>query len=440
MTEQRGESTIRALVAAREQLEAAYREHTPRSAECFLASCNVLPGGNTRSNLHFPPYPPVMASADASTLLDIDGNRYVDCINDYTVAAGGHRDPRIERAIADAAAHGWSWGARSDTEVLLAEAIRERFPSMQRLRFVNSGTEASLYALLLARISTGRERIIVMSGGYHGGVLSFLEPVPRLNVPFEVVQVPYNDTSALHQALDASKGQVAAVMMELMLNSGGCIPATAEFARSAATLAHAAGALFIVDEVMTARLGFHGLQGMLGLEPDLTVLGKIIGGGMPCGAFGGRADLMAWFDSTRPGALNHNGSFNNNVFTMRAGLAALTEVLTREVMEDMNRRGDRLRARLNDIVTRRSVPLVFSGAGSVMALHSGTRVPLRPVTDSRTDAIRHLLHMHLLRGGFWSARRGMLALSAANTDAQTDALAACVETFIDHYHNLLVAS
>jgi glutamate-1-semialdehyde 2,1-aminomutase len=427
------------LDADRRALEAAYTQRTPNSRDQFARAAAVLPGGNTRSNLYFAPYSPAIAHADGTTLTDIDGQCYVDFLNDYTVAVNGHAHPRIRAALGNVLHQGWSFGGRTQQETALGEAIRSRFPAMQRLRFVNSGTEASLYAVLLARQHTQRSALLVIDGGYHGGTLSFTEAAPRLNVPFDVERVSYNDPAALERALAAAPGRYAAVLLELMLNSGGCIPASREFAATAARAARDHGALLIVDEVMTARLAWGGLQSTLGVHGDLVVLGKIIGGGLPCGAFGGRTDVMAALDATQPGALVHNGSFNNNVFTMHAGHVALTEVLTAEAMQSMNVRGDALRRALDAVFARADVPLCLSGIGSVMVLHTGRTPPVRFVRDPAADAVRALLHLYLLQQGFWIGRRGQIALSILTRDEDCARLTETVGAFAQRYADALRA-
>jgi glutamate-1-semialdehyde 2,1-aminomutase len=417
----------RALAAA----EARYRERTPRSASAYEASCRVLPAGNTRSNLHLDPYPVVLREAHDAVLVDIDGNEYADFNSDYTVAVLGHSHPRIAEVVVEQLGRGMSWGGRSEAEALLAAEIVRRFPAIDQLRFVNSGTEANLMALMTALDATGRDAVLVVDGGYHGSVFSFVGGRTRINVPVDPVVVPYNDLDALDTAFADHGHRLAAVFTELMLNSGGCIPADPTWVERLRSHCTASGALLVIDEVMTARLGHHGLQGRYGVRPDIVTLGKFLGGGFPIGAFGASAEVMEMYDVRRPGAVSHGGSFNNEVFSMHAGVVALTELLTPATMDELNDAGDRLRLRLGEVFAARGLPLMLTGIGSTMALHVGVVPPTRHVADPAAAPVRRLFHLDLLNDGQWVASRGMIATSLATTAEQCDELVAAVERWAD---------
>ncbi|MEY4176407.1 MAG: hypothetical protein RI900_3572 [Actinomycetota bacterium] len=412
-----------ALAAA----ERAYRARTPRSESAFEASCQPLPGGNTRSNLHFAPYPPVVDRAHDAVLVDIDRNEYDDFNCDYTVAVAGHSHPLLAAATRAQIERGTNWGARSEAESQLASAVLERFPAAQQLRFVNSGTEANLMAFTTARAVTGRDRIVVFDGGYHGSLFSYVAAQPRINLPEREIRLPYNDVEALRSAFLEHGHDIAAVFAELMLNSGGCVPATAEFAAELRAQCTQHGALLVIDEVMTARHGFNGLQGRYGVAADIVTLGKIFGGGFPIGAFAASADVMAMFDMRRVGAVSHGGSFNNEVFSMHVGLTACREVLTAPALDRLYREGEALRDRLNGVLAAHDVPLVFSGLGSTMALHPGREAPLRYVRSSAADRIRRLFHLRMLAEGQWVAGRAMVTTSLASTESQVERLLGAVD-------------
>lgn len=428
------------LVAAIAAAEARYRERTPRSAAAFERSCGVLPGGNTRSNLHLDPYPVVVRAAHDAVLVDIDGNEYADFNSDYTVAVLGHSNPRIAEVVVDQLARGMSWGGRSEAEPLLAEEIVRRFEAIDQLRFVNSGTEANLLALMTALDATGRDAVLVVDGGYHGSVFSFVGGRTRINVPVDTIVVPYNDLDALDAAFAEHGHRIAAAFTELMLNSGGCIPADPAWIARLRSLCSERGSLLVIDEVMTARLGYHGLQGRYGVCPDIVTLGKFLGGGFPIGAFGASAEVMAMYDMRRPGAVSHGGSFNNEVFSMHAGVVALTELLTAEVMAGLNDDGDRLRERLGGVFAERGLPLVVTGIGSTMALHVGTDAPTRFVAHPCAAAVRRLFHLGLLNDGRWVASRGMIATSLATTVEQVDGLVESVARWADDHAHAITAA
>jgi glutamate-1-semialdehyde 2,1-aminomutase len=423
-----------ALAAARRR----YVEANPTSAEWARRASAVLPGGNTRSVLHFDPFPFRVASAERQYLVDVDGHRYVDLLGNYTAGLLGH-SPEPVRAAAHAAIDGgWALGAVHPDEVRLAEVIVGRFPSIEQVRFTNSGTEANLMALALATHHTGRHKVLVFAGGYHGGVLTFgggsSNPV---NVPHDWVVSTYNDVDALATVFAEHGADIAAVLVEPLQGSAGCIPATAEFLGSLRAHCDASGSLLVFDEVMTSRLSTGGAQQLLGVLPDLTTLGKYLAGGFTFGAFGGHRDLMAAFDATSGGALGHAGTFNNNVVSMAAGVAALTEVLTADVLTATNHRGDRLRDGLDAVFADCDVPMCVTGTGSLMNVH-GTGGPVRSVDDlhASDDRWKELLFFDALEAGFYIARRGFIALSIEVTDADVDAFLKFAAGWADRVRDL----
>lgn len=414
------ESLETALAAARRR----YVDANPASAAWAARAVEVLPGGNTRSVLHFDPFPFRVASADAQHLVDVDGHRYVDLLGNYTAGLLGH-SPEPVRAAAHAAIDGgWALGAVHPNEVRLAELIVGRFPSIEQVRFTNSGTEANLMALALATNHTGRTNVLVFDGGYHGGVITF-GAAREVNVPHDWIVSTYNDIDAVDAVFAERGDSIAAVLVEPLQGSAGCIPGDPSFLSALRRRCDDTGTLLIFDEVMTSRLAPGGAQQSLGITPDLTTLGKYLAGGFTFGAFGGRRDLMAAFDARSGGRLGHAGTFNNNVVSMAAGVAALTEVLTPEVLAATNARGERLRSELNNTFTRYRVPMCVSGSGSLMNVH-GTSGPITSVDDlhASDDRCKELLFFDALDAGFYIARRGFIALSIEITDDDVDAFVA----------------
>ncbi|MEI7446491.1 MAG: aminotransferase class III-fold pyridoxal phosphate-dependent enzyme [Burkholderiales bacterium] len=420
---------------------ARYVAKRPQSARLQREAAEVLPGGNTRSVLFFPPFPPYMASGEGCRLTDVDGHVYLDALGEFTAGLYGHSDPVIREAVERALRNGVNLSSHTPGEAALAREIAARIGSIERLRFTNSGTEANLLALAAATAHTGRRAVLVFEGAYHGGVLTFPLGAPaKVNVPHVFAVAPYNDLEAARAALEPHRGDVAAILVEPMLGSGGCIPGDPAFLHGLRALADEHGALLVLDEVMTSRLSFGGRQALLGLRPDLTTLGKYFGGGMSIGAFGGRADVIDRFDPRRADALAHAGTFNNNVLTMAAGHAGLTRVLTREALDAVNARGERLRAALNAVFVRHGVALQATGLGSLLTLHATDR-PVRSARDlAGTDPrIRDLLFFDLLERGVWIARRGFVALSLPFGDAEVDALVAAVDDAVASRRALLRA-
>lgn len=408
-----------------------YVDRRPRSESLAAEAAEVFPGGHTRTVLHFDPFPFRVVRAAGARLVDVDGHTYVDLLGNYTAGFLGHSPSAIRAAVAGALDNGWSLGATHPTEIRFARLLADRFASIEQLRFTNSGTEANLMALAAALHHTGRRSILVFEGGYHGGVLTF-GAERAVNVPHDFVVIPYNDVDAL-EAVFAEQGQtLAAALVEPMLGSGGCLPGSDAFLGRLRDLTATNGTVLIFDEVMTSRLSTGGLQELIDVQPDLTTLGKYLGGGMSFGAFGGRAEIMAAYDHRRPDALGHAGTFNNNVVTMAAGVATLTEVLTPERQAATNARGDHLRTELNTAFEASSAPFTVTGRGSLLALH-----PVVGEISSPGDLIgaddrwRELLFLDALEAGFYFARRGFIALSLEITDADVAAFVSFVQNWTE---------
>lgn len=420
------------------QAIARYRERNPRSAARLAEAARALPGGNTRSVLFHAPFPLSMARGEGCRLWDDDGHAYLDALGEFTAALYGHTNPVIRQAIEEALHSGLNLSSHTAREGALAREIQRRFPSMALLRFANSGTEANLLALAAAKAHTGRSKIVVFNGAYHGGVLTFGDGGSPMNVPHEFLLARYNDLDSVRSLLDANTGSVAAILAEPMLGAGGCIPGDPGFLRGLRELADASGALLVLDEVMTSRLSPGGRQALLGIVPDLTTAGKYLGGGLSFGVFGGHAAIMERFDPRRPDALAHAGTFNNNVLTMAAGLAGLSQVLTPQAQAALNERGDRLRERMNAVLEQRGLAMQFTGLGSLMTLHATARPVRSPDDLVRTDArAKDLVFFGLLERGVFLARRGMVALSLPFGEAECSELAAAFEDTIDAYRDVL---
>ena len=411
-----------------------YRARHPTSAHHLQAAAEVMPGGNTRSVLFQSPFPLTMVRGEGCWLWDADGHRLLDGLGEFTAGLYGHSAAPIRAAIVAALEGGLSLSSHTLREVALARLIVQRFPSMPLLRFTNSGTEANLLALAAALAHTGRRKVLVFDGAYHGGVLAFGGATASVNVPHEWLRAPYNDLDAATAIVQREASGLAAILVEPMLGAGGCIPGTPEFLQGLRRLADESGALLVFDEVMTSRLAPGGRQSLLGLVPDLTTLGKYFGGGLSFGAFGGRRDVMERFDPRRPDALGHAGTFNNNVLTMAAGLAGLQELWTPEAIETLNHRGDALRERCNALFKARGLALQFSGLGSVMNLHASHR-PLRCAADlaGSDSRVKDLLFFALLERGVFIARRGLVALSLPFGDAEAETFVAALgEALVAH--------
>lgn len=420
------------LAAARDR----YVAGNPASRAAHEAAVRVLPGGTTRSTVFHPPFPLTMCRGTGARLTDLDGHCYLDLLGEYTAGIYGHDHPVIRRALDATLDGGWNFGAQGAGEQRLAELLCDRFPSLDLVRFTNSGTEANLLALATATAATGRASVLVFAGGYHGSVLSFptADGIP-INVPHRWIVGSYNDISGTEELIARNAADLAAILVEPMLGSGGCIPAEQGFLELLRDRATETGAVLIFDEVMTSRMSGGGQQQRLGITPDLTSLGKYLGGGMSFGAFGGRRELMARYDERRPGAVPHAGTFNNNVLSMAAGYAGLSAVFTPDAAAALFARGERLRGQLNDRCA--GVAMQWTGLGSLMTLHF-QRGPIRSASDVLAQPqLRELFHLAMLERGFYLARRGMIALSLAITDDDCAAFVAAVEEFLATYRPVL---
>ena len=413
------------LDAALTQARERYIAQRPIGAAMHAEAREVMPGGNTRTVLYHPPFPMRISRGHAQRVIDVDGHEYVDMLGEYTAGLYGHSQKVILDAVRAALDDGISLAGHNVYEARLAREIVDRFPALELVRFTNSGTEANLMAIALARVVTGRPGIAVMRGGYHGGLLYFGGGGSPVNAPYEAIVLDYNDVEGARASIREHADRLAAVVVEPVLGSGGVIPATREFLQTLQEEARAHGVLLILDEVMTSRLSPSGAAPLFGLTPDLLTLGKYLGGGLSFGAFGGRADLMGRFDPSQPGALPHAGTFNNNVLSMAAGLAGLTQVLDDARLEALNARGDRLREQLNAVMAPHG--WVATGMGSMVGFHPVSG-PVRSPADlaDADDRRRELLFLDLLERGFYVAPRGFIALSIEVTDDDVDEFVAAV--------------
>ncbi len=410
-----------ALAGARDH----YVAQRPIGARMHAEASEVMPGGNTRTVLYHPPFPLRIARGAAQRVVDVDGHEYVDLLGEYTAGLYGHSQQPILDAVRAALDDGISLAGHNVYESQLARALVDRFPAFELVRFTNSGTEANLMAISLARVVTGRPGIAVVRSGYHGGLLYFGGGGSPVNAPYDAVVLDYNDVEGARAAIREHAAHLAAVVVEPVLGSGGVIPATREFLRALREETQAHGVLLILDEVMTSRLSPRGAAPLFDVTPDLLTVGKYLGGGLSFGAFGGRADLMARFDPSQPGALPHAGTFNNNVLSMAAGLAGLTQVLDDGRLDALNARGDRLRRALQSVMAPHG--WTATGMGSMVGFHP-VPGPIASPADiaAADDRRRELLFLDLLERGWYVAPRGFIALSIEVTDDDIDGFVAAV--------------
>ncbi|WP_432842257.1 aspartate aminotransferase family protein [Dactylosporangium sp. CA-092794] len=431
-----GTGAAAALPAALDIVERGFAEANPRSAGQYRSALAVLPGGNTRTTLYYSPFPVVFTEGEGQHLTDLDGHVYTDFLGEYSAGLYGHSHPVIMGAARAALERGMALGGPNTYEAELAGLIERRYPSVELLRFTNSGTEANLMALATARVCTGRTHTLVFDGCYHGSVLSYRGESP-INAPFPVVVSRYNDIDTTVALIERHRHDLAAVILEPLLGGGGVIAAAPEFLHAVREVTTRHGIVLILDEVMTSRLAPGGLQGVHGVRPDLTTFGKYLGGGFSFGAFGGARDLMGRYDPASNGAITHPGTFNNNVLSMAAGAAGLREVFTPDVVVAHNARGDDLRRAMNDVFASARVEMSATGVGSLIGIHFQTTPIARPDDVRPATQQRALLHLEMMARGYYFARRGYLALPLPLTAGDLDGFVAALGDVVAEHAHLL---
>ncbi|MEU4227006.1 aminotransferase class III-fold pyridoxal phosphate-dependent enzyme [Nonomuraea sp. NPDC026600] len=400
-------------------LVAEYRARTPRSAAAHERAVRVLPGGETRSITTYPPHPVALAEGHGARLRDVDGHTYLDLVNNYTSLVHGNAFPPVTEAVTAILAGGLAFASAHQRQIELAELLADRVPSVERVRFTNSGTEASILASRLVRRATGRKALLMFDGAYHGSMPPLLPGEP------DVVVVPYNDLQAVGEALT---DDVAAVFAEPFLGAGGVVPAAPGFLAGVQDLARSRGALFVLDEIQALRNGVAGEQGRQGLSPDLTLLGKIIGGGMPIGAVGGRADVMLLAASTTPGSITHAGTFNGHLAAAVAGMVTLRH-LDAPAIATLEGHAVRLAEAVTAAGRDAGLPLSVTRAGSILNVHFAAEAPSDAAgVRAAASPLLAALHLALLLEGVYTAPRGLINMSTALTDDDIDRAAAAYST------------
>jgi glutamate-1-semialdehyde 2,1-aminomutase len=437
------------IVTSADQVIERYRHANRRSEELHDRAEAYLPGGITRTSVYFDPYPPYMERGEGCRIYDLDGNERIDFSSNYTSLILGHCPPPVVAAVQAQVSRGSAFAAPTRQEVVLAELLCRRIPSIERIRFTSSGTEAVMFALRTARAFTGRGKIAKAEGGFHGtsdsasvSVYPELDHAGDASAPIslsdtrgvsatavqDVVLFPFNDAEATEAVIRRHKDELAAVIVEPVLGSSGMIPARRGYLEALREMTTRFGILLILDEVISLRLAPGGAQSLYGVRPDLTVMGKIIGGGYALAAFGGRRDIMALLD---PGAgrppIPQSGTFNGNPVATTAGAATLAE-LTPAVYNRLNETGEELRGRLQSLFARREIRAQVTGVGSLLNLHF-TDVEVTDHRSFRTgDAgMMRKVFFGLLNEGIFIASRGMACISTPMGERELDAFVRATE-------------
>ncbi|MEI9415303.1 aspartate aminotransferase family protein [Mesorhizobium sp. Cs1321R2N1] len=362
----------------------------PKSAALYQRALQVMPGGNTRTTVYRQPHQVYAVRGEGCRIVDVDGNVRIDANGNFTSLIHGYGNAKVALAASRQLELGTCFGMATESEILLSEMLCDRLPSVEKLRYTNSGTEAVMNAIKAARAYTERPKIAKCEGAYHGtydpaetsqdarpdnwGPADEPQAVPTARgtprgVLDDMVVIPFNNVEVSEKILRASGNSLAAVLVDVMPNRAGLVPASAEFLAMLRQVTRELGALLILDEVITFRLGFNGAQGRFNVDPDLTTLGKVIGGGFPVGAVGGKTDVMSVFDPSKGApALPHGGTFSANPMSMAAGAAAL-EDLTAVEFERLEALGSRFDQGIGHCFSHNKIDAQVTGLGSLRRVH-----------------------------------------------------------------------
>ena len=431
-----------------------YLRLTPKSKALWEDAKNYLPGGDSRNSIFWAPYPIFVDHASGCHVVDSDGVDRLDFIGTMTTLVLGHSPKPVVDAVQEQMSKGMVYNAPSAHQVRLAKLLCERIPSFDLVRFTNSGTEATLNTIRAARAVTGKSKIAKVEGGYHGShdqvsVSVRVDPAkagersrPDSVAATEglgdgtldqVVVMPFNETAVARKILEEHKDELAAVIIEPMLGSVGMLPATTEYLSMLREFTRDNGIILIFDEVISYRASWGGAQEYYGITPDMTSLGKIIGGGFSIGAFGGSKEIMDLYDPTAPGGprVAHAGTFNANPVTMLAGAATL-EQLTPEVYRKLAEMTEYLRAGILAVGAELETPVQVTGLGSLFGIHftSENLVGYRDIA-TEDPAFRHQVFLGLLNEGIMMAANLVGAVSTEIGEAEIDAFTAALRRVLE---------
>lgn len=443
-------------VTSAERITARYSRRTPGSHALWVRASEILPQGVSGAAKWFAPYPVFLRSAGGSRVTDVDGNEYVDLLMGAGPILLGHGHPAVVRAVREQVAQMTNPMMPVERSIELAERIRGHMPYLERLRFVNTGSEATRSAVRVARAVTGRRKIAKCEGNFHGSDDTFMvsthtralegpddRPLPVVDyagmtpdVADDVVLLPYNEPEAALAVLREQAHELAAVIMEpVAFSSGGGVPATREFARAVRDATAANGIVLIFDEVLCAyRMGLAGAPGYLGVAPDLATIGKAVGGGMPLGAFGGRADLMeaALGEDAGPRKVFQSGTFTENPVSVAAGMAVLDVLENEPALERADRAGALLREGLQAALDARGMPAAVTGTRSIIQVHMGAEYVhnRRDVVRSDLEATAAFLLGMVAHGVLWPPVHPAVT-SSAHTDEDVEQILDAARAVLD---------
>ncbi|MBB3773568.1 glutamate-1-semialdehyde 2,1-aminomutase [Angulomicrobium tetraedrale] len=430
------------------------RRSTEQSLRAFQRAQRVFPDGTARVTIEKDPCAVYIERGEGAWVEDLDGRRFLDLHGNFTALINGHAFPPVVEAVTRQIHKGSCFANPTESELALAELLCARVAGMDRLRFVNTGTEAVMFAVKAARAITGRSGIAKIEGAYHGaydwievsqtsGPSNWGNDAEPASVPYyrgmpdsvvnEVVTLRINDAPAAERLIERHAARLCAIVIDPMPSRLGLIGATPDFLAAVQAAARRNGILIIADEVLNFRQGYHGLSARLGLEPDLWALGKIIGGGFPIGAIGGRAEVMEVFARRGgPARVPQGGTFSANPISMTAGYANM-QALTPAAFARLEAMGDRLRSALRTAIAASGLPFCVTGAASLLRVHAKGAAPAdyrqAVETPAQRGAIQRLV-AQFAAAGLLMQTSGMMCLSTPMQDADIDLISGTFETYL----------
>jgi glutamate-1-semialdehyde 2,1-aminomutase len=437
-----------------ESLIREYLKRTPRSRQLFEKAIKYSPGGVSHNIRYFRPYPFFVKSGNGSHLTDADGNVYTDYWMVHMSAILGHAHPEIVNAVSRQIPLGFHYGTANEVSIDLAETICRNTPSAELMRFCNSGLEATSYAVRLARGYTAKKTIVKMIGGWHGGNELQVAVTPPFDKPESkgildeqskfVVPVPFNSIDGTSSIVSRFSNQIAAIIVEPMLGAGGCVPADAEYLKYLREIADENDALLIFDEVITGfRVSLESAQGYFKVKPDLTTLGKIIGGGFPIGALAGKKEAMKLADQTQGKGKGEyvwigGGTFSMNPMSMTAGLATLRFLAKNPKLYDfIARLGERARIEVDKQFAERGIPTRSTGIGSLFQTHflRSEGLEIKNADDKSLNTLKEKqfeYHFRLLLDGIFFLPEHEGAISTAHSEKDIERLVEASGNVAEH--------
>lgn len=401
-------------------IEKKFRERTPKSAEVTERAAKVMPGGETRSAAFHAPYSVVVDHGEGSRAYDIDGNDYLDLSNNYTCLVHGHAYPPVVEAVGEAIKKGTTWAAKAVPQIELAELIVERVASVDEVRYANSGGEAVQNALLIARGYNGRSKILISNFSFHGHFLDIYGYAGRERddakpPTFVDTYVAEWDNAESFEAVLAEHGdEITAVLLEPWLGAAGMVAASQEFFQRVHAAAKKAGALFILDEATVFRAATGGAQALIGIDPDVTVLGKIIAGGFPGGGIGGKREFMELANPVT-GNVHMSGTFSGNPISTTAGYVAIRD-LTAAKIDHMAQQMGTIEDGLRAACRKNGIPFSSRRIGSLMNVWFSNELPV--ANHVRTDeTLASSFHLACMANGIFGVPRTLMNVSTATSDA-----------------------